>query len=92
MSADSLGWTKGFTLCLKSHPEPRQATPSGDGQTRGERLCYPSARQGPRLRWQFPPVYPGGQMQRYPPSPVSMQVALPAQGLDEHCRASAMES
>lgn len=62
--------------------------PSGDGWTEGERLCYPSARQGPRLRWQFPPVYPGGQMQRYPPSPVSMQVALAAQGLDEHWRAS----
>lgn len=27
-------------------------------------------------------------MQRYPPSPVSMQVALLAQGLDEHWRAS----
>lgn len=27
-------------------------------------------------------------MQRYPPSPVSMQVALPAQGLEEHWRAS----
>lgn len=77
-----------FILGLKCHFEPRQATPTGDGRTEGERLCYPSARQGPRLRWQFPPVYPGGQMQRYPPSPVSMQVALLAQGLDEHWRAS----
>lgn len=30
-------------------------------------------------------------MHRYPPSPVSMQVALPAQGLDEHRRVSVVQ-
>ena len=30
-------------------------------------------------------------MHRYPPSPVSMQVALPAQGLDEHRRVSVVK-
>lgn len=48
----------------------------------------PFVRQSPLLRWQFSPEKPGGQTHRYRPSPVSMQVALIAQGLDEHKRIS----
>lgn len=54
-------------------------------------FLYPFVRQSPLLRWQFSPEKPGGQTHRYRPSPVSMQVALIAQGLDEHKRISVVK-
>lgn len=55
------------------------------------KVLYPFVRQSPLLRWQFSPEKPGGQTHRYRPSPVSMQVALIAQGLDEHKRISVVK-